>query len=713
MRVVDYAREYMRRGWHIFPVHTIIGGRCTCGKETCPDAGKHPQTRQGHKEATADPEALKTWPADFNIGLATGAISGVTVIDIDIGEGKRGAESWEELRGTVPEPDTLRSITGSGGFHLFFRYNSALTNRSNALGAGIDVRNDGGYVVLPPSLHRSGNSYQWVDQAAPVLDLPPWLSRPKQKDARQEQHQQKIKSPQQAAEMLRFVDASDRDTWRRVGIILGREFNRSNDAWNVYVEWSETWKGVKGRNHDKIMKEAFNDLSQQASSATLTASTLFKLAIEGGYNPNQGRLSHTRFAYIAPSNQYLFDGGDDSLWVAPAVDSACGSVNDSGRLMQASVWLRQNRLCAALCCEPLLDEGFVSGVMIRNGMVMQDEAAAVYNTYRKPPPPAGDAEKAGPFIEHLSRLFPCEGDAERFLDYLAHRVQKPAEKPRFALLIAGPQGTGKDTAVDMCAPAIGVWNVANISPSALDERFNEFAKSSLVRISEAADLQEGNKWTFNERVKVLISGNPDYCTINPKYGQKYTVRLHCGVIITTNHLIGGVHIPKDDRRYDVLQTATLEQMSLTTQDAVIEYFRDLWHWWQAEGSGHIAAMLVARDISGFNAAIRGRTTEALRHAQAVSASSDDWLTDILDDLTASAVIRSDLVLQRAIERGLRVGEVRARIGSAMSRMGYRLILCPDQKDGRWRIGNQRTLVYTNTTDEEAKKLISQLKQPAF
>ncbi|MCH7480859.1 MAG: bifunctional DNA primase/polymerase, partial [Chloroflexi bacterium] len=77
-----YASEL---GWAVFPVHSFADGCCTCGKSACASAGKHPRTRNGFKDAT-DPQTIEAWWSKWphaNIGIRTGAESGLVVIDLD------------------------------------------------------------------------------------------------------------------------------------------------------------------------------------------------------------------------------------------------------------------------------------------------------------------------------------------------------------------------------------------------------------------------------------------------------------------------------------------------------------------------------------------------------------------------------------------------------------------------------------------------------
>src|SRR5687768_6844273 len=231
--VLQWAQTYVSAGFNIFPVHTVDeSGSCSCGTTACADAGKHPRVQRGLKEATRDPNKIEEWfgasAPPSNIGIATGEISCITVIDIDIGPGKFGAESWQEAIKDHGEPQTLMAQTGSGGIHLIFSYNSALKTASNVLGKGVDCRNDGGFIVAAPSRHRSGGVYEWLNWGEKMAPLPGHLSRRKEARGRPKKdsmYRGKY-SLEQVEGMLELIPADDRDLWRNVGIILGREFNR-------------------------------------------------------------------------------------------------------------------------------------------------------------------------------------------------------------------------------------------------------------------------------------------------------------------------------------------------------------------------------------------------------------------------------------------------------------------------------------------------------
>ena len=182
--LTEAAVGYASSGWAVFPLHTVTDGRCSCGKLDCSTAGKHPRTRHGLKDATRDIVQIRAWWSahpDSNIGVATGAVSGIVVLDVDVGDGKDGLLSLEHLEGEHgPLPETVESHTGGGGRHFFFRHPGEPIKNRVGIYPGIDIRADGGYVVAPPSIHASGQRYIFEASSAPddlaVAEPPDWIT---------------------------------------------------------------------------------------------------------------------------------------------------------------------------------------------------------------------------------------------------------------------------------------------------------------------------------------------------------------------------------------------------------------------------------------------------------------------------------------------------------------------------------------------------------
>ena len=180
------ALDYEKLGWSIIPLHSIESdGRCTCGEPECDKPGKHPRIlwkrgKKNYQETRATPEEISNWWTRWpqsNIGIVTGAVSNIIVLDVDGPEGEATLRSRE-----LHTPATIIAKTGGGGWHYIYNHPGfPCHNFSEKTGETIlpkvDFRGDGGYIAAPPSRHKSMNYYEWSlspDYAAPV-DAPEWL----------------------------------------------------------------------------------------------------------------------------------------------------------------------------------------------------------------------------------------------------------------------------------------------------------------------------------------------------------------------------------------------------------------------------------------------------------------------------------------------------------------------------------------------------------
>jgi putative DNA primase/helicase len=186
--LLDAAETYARRGWRVVPLYApeeCAAGRCGAAGD-CQNPGKHPRLREWTKSATADAATVRQWWRrwpDSNVGVATGAGSGLVVLVLDIDPRHGGDEALAQLEAEHgPLPATIRSLTGGGGEHVLFVHPGGhVGNQQGAatVGPGLDVRGDGGQFVAPPSRHASGRPYAWeVAHHPSETDLAPapgWL----------------------------------------------------------------------------------------------------------------------------------------------------------------------------------------------------------------------------------------------------------------------------------------------------------------------------------------------------------------------------------------------------------------------------------------------------------------------------------------------------------------------------------------------------------
>lgn len=186
-RLLHAALELAEIGMRVFPVHTVLHGRCSCGSAACEDQGKHPRVDGWQTVASTSPTVIRSWWSawpDANIGLATGEGSGVVVLDVDGAEGMAALDALEAKHGPIGA--TPRSHTPRPGMHILFAHPGYRVKNSTGKRAGIapglDVRGDGGYIVAPPSLHLSGGRYAWAAGmklgTVDFAPMPAWMAAP-------------------------------------------------------------------------------------------------------------------------------------------------------------------------------------------------------------------------------------------------------------------------------------------------------------------------------------------------------------------------------------------------------------------------------------------------------------------------------------------------------------------------------------------------------
>lgn len=183
--LLEAALDYARRGLAVCPLHWPENGGCSCKeKAKCGTPGKHPRWHEvdlphGANSATTDEKIIRQWWQRWpqaNIGIATGQISDLIVVDIDPRNG--GDKSLKKLPGNLPFTPTSR--TGGKGEHYLLKHPGNGCEIANDIGfagyTGIDLKSDGGLIVAPPSRHISGEDYYWkINLDTPLAPTPNWL----------------------------------------------------------------------------------------------------------------------------------------------------------------------------------------------------------------------------------------------------------------------------------------------------------------------------------------------------------------------------------------------------------------------------------------------------------------------------------------------------------------------------------------------------------
>jgi hypothetical protein len=429
-------------------------------------------------------------------------------------------------------------------------------------------------------------------------------------------------------------------------------------------------------------------------------------------SPEGGGVTIEDFVAYMPGHTYIFTPCRE-IWPGASVNARLGRVpvlgktgkprrdrNGNPLTTPASTWLDRNRPVEQMTWVPGLPMLIPGRLVVDGGWVNRNDVTC-FNLYRPPRLKLGDAGKAERWIKHVHKIYP--NDAGHIIKWLAHRGQKPSEKINHALVLGGAQGIGKDTLLEPIKHAVGPWNFHDVSPTHLLGRFNSFVKSVILRVNEARDLGEVDRFKFYDHTKIYTAAPPDVLRVDEKHLREHYVFNCLGFIITTNHRTDGIFLPADDRRHYVAWS------SCTKEAFACEYWNGLWRWYHNEGGfGHVAAYLSELDLSDFDPKAPPPKTEAFWDIVAASSSPEDAeLADILDKLGNPHAVTPRMLVAGttgAASEWLTDRKNRRAIPHRLERCGYTSIRNPNADDGYWVIDDVRQPVYVRNELSEREKL---------
>ena len=405
-------------------------------------------------------------------------------------------------------------------------------------------------------------------------------------------------------------------------------------------------------------------------------------------------VSITDFWAYMPMHQYIF-APTGELWPASSVNARLPpmpleGLDETGKpkTISASAWLDQTRSVEQMTWFPG-KPAIIADRLVSEGGWIERPGCRCFNLYRPPALELGDARSATPWLDHCRRVL--GDDAEHVIRWLAHRVQRPHEKINHALVLIGAQGIGKDTLLEPVKRAIGPWNFAEVTPKQMFGRFNGFIKSVILRVSEARDLGDVDRYSFYDHLKAYTAAPPDVLRCDEKHLREYAVPNVTGVIITSNHKTNGIYLPADDRRHFVAWSG------LTKEDFSLDYWRRLWSWYEHGGDRHVAAYLAGLDISAFDPKAPPPKTPAFWDIVTAShAPESAELADALDKIGNPAVTTISEIANAASSdfSGWLLDRRNSRqIPHRLEDAGYVAFRNLGAKDGLWKLNGRRQVVY--------------------
>jgi len=425
------------------------------------------------------------------------------------------------------------------------------------------------------------------------------------------------------------------------------------------------------------------------------------------------------YAYL-PEHKYIFVRTRE-LWPSTSIDRALPRV----KKMKASAWLDRNKPLHQMTWAPG-HETLIENALIVGGGWIESEGTVCFNQYLPPALGTGDQWKASPWVNHIKKIYPSDHD--HIFKFLAHRVQKPWEKINHALMLGGVPGIGKDALLAPVRHAVGPANFHDIAPGDVLADFNPFRKSVVLRISEARDLGDINRFAFYESTKTLAAAPPETLRINEKHIREYLVPNVCGVIITTNYKSDGIYLPADDRRHYVAWSPWTESPYQDDRN----FFNRLFEWYETDdlaGYRHINTFLQRFDLSGFDAKSPPPKTQAFWDiVEASSSPQDAELRDAIDALGREKHLN---VAAGEAVKAFTIDEIRAHanghllpflndpknirlIASRFEKLNYTPVRdMTTNTTGFWRVANRRQRIYGHSRLSERDRIDAAQKLKAY
>lgn len=628
---------------------------------------KRPYTPHGFRDASRNIEQIAQWWTDWPdalIGVPTGRASGLLVVDID----PAGAEWYREHADRLGAGRIHR--TRRDGWHLLYRMPADEVRCSaSRIARGVDVRAEGGYIIWWPT-----HGCRAVGALEELTEPPTWLLALLRESGRE----------------TRAAESAD-------GMIGpgGRNDYLSREAYRLRRQ---------GASVEQIL-EALRALNRVRCSPQLDDDEVRQIAAgKARVQPaiEDGAASATDFYAYLPQHAYIYVPTRE-LWPA-------ASVNARIDMPKATEWLDRNRAVEQMTWAPgepmVIHDRLISG-----GGWIERAGVRTFNLYLPPNIEHGDASRAVPWIEHVQRVY---GEhAEHIIRWLAHRVQRPGEKINHALVLGGTQGIGKDTLLEPVKHAVGAWNWAEVSPCHLLGRFNGFVKSVVLRISEARDLGDVDRFAFYDHLKVYTAAPPDVLRCDEKNIREHSVLNVCGVIITSNHKTDGIYLPADDRRHFVAWS------DRQPGDFLPGYWPTLYRWYAEGGIQHVAAYLATLDITSFDPKAPPLKTAAWHDiVDANRAPEDAELADVLDKLGNPDAVTLGAIISRASDsfaEWLQERRNRRQIPHRLENAGYVPVRNDAASDGLWRLNRRRQAIYARASLSQRDRLAaaSALAREAF
>lgn len=304
MSLYENALEYKDAGLKLIRLNRIIQGRCECESHRQPDdtrgpcqaVGKHPSVTKWQLAIATDPAVIEAWIRHYNTeGIGWVLDDKHIIVDVDPRNG--GMESLAKLEQDIGIKlmDVCNAVvkTGGDGLHFYFQKDPSqpLSCKMPKEYPGLDVKQKGGYVVIPGSLHKSGSEYDWYSfdksDIANLSVLPKpiteMLTRAR-REARKEAEAYGVGDLDDIKDILTYLspDMSHDQGWLKVGMAIHEATNGSDEGLQAWDTWSQD-----GKTYQPGLCDYKWSTFGRYAGAHVGIGTLVSMAKDAGWEPSQ------------------------------------------------------------------------------------------------------------------------------------------------------------------------------------------------------------------------------------------------------------------------------------------------------------------------------------------------------------------------------------------------------------------------------------------
>jgi hypothetical protein len=425
--------------------------------------------------------------------------------------------------------------------------------------------------------------------------------------------------------------------------------------------------------------------------------------IGDGVHPDNASVNGVALAdFIAflPTHEY-YHRPTGTMWNKVSINTKLPKIKVEGGEISPTAWLDLCRCAVQMTWAPGQPPEIKDRIITEGGWIAHPGAMSL-NMFRPATVAPGSAAGAGRWLDLVGKVYP--NNAEHLIRWFAHRVQHPGIKINHCLFLGGSPGIGKDTMLAPVINAVGPWNCQEIAPKSMFAPFNGYIKAVLVRISEARDLGDVNRYEFYEASKTLCAGPPEFLRCNEKHVKEFHLPNICGLILTSNYRTDGIYLPADDRRHYVCWS------DVVMADFTADHWKDTWAYYRNGGFEDVAAYLMTLDLSDFDPTTPPPKTAAFwAVVDAGAAPEDAEFADVLDKVKRPAAVTLSHIRQRApdgLAEWLGDRKNRRTVPHRFEKCGYLPERNTDAKDGYFVVDGMRQTVYVK------KELLGQARQDA-